>query len=188
MYPCSPCVHRRSPCVHHCSPRVHHCSPCIPGWSRTATDSPAYPIWHRPSCLVLECPEPQVGCTGQVPVLCILGCPRRSQDIPLGWTGHKVPVLSVLRCPGRSRDIPLGCAGHKVPVLSVLRCPGRSQDIPLGCTGHKVPVLSVLGCPGRSQCHPAWLHREKSQSYVSWDVPGDPGTSRLAAPGTKSQS
>ena len=164
---------------------------------------------------------------GKVPVLSVLGCPGRSQDIPFGCTGHKVPVLSVLRCPGRctghkvpvlsalrcpgrSRDIPLlhraqspspKCPGMsreipvssrlaapgKVPVLRVLGCPWRSQDIPLGCTGHKVPVLSVLGCPGRSQCHPAWLHRAKSQSYVSWDVPGDPRTSRLAAP-AKSQS
>ena len=135
-----------------------------PKWAAPGK-SQSYVSWDVPgdpraSCLAAPGTSPSPKCPGmsrEFPghpawlVLSVLGCPRRSQEIPLGCTGHKVPVLSVLECPGRSQDIPLGCAGHKVPVLSVLRCPGRSQDILLGCTGHKVPVLSVLGCPGSSQ-------------------------------------
>ena len=163
-------------------------SPKNPGMSREIPGHPAWP--HRAkfqSYISWDVPgnprTSRLAAPGKVPVPSILGCPGRSQDIPLGCTGQspspKYPGVS-WDVPGNPRTSRLAAPG-KVPVLSILGCPGRSKDIPLGCTGQspspkypgmsreipghpawlQVPVLSILGCPGRSQDIPLGC---KSQS------------------------
>ena len=117
--------------------------------------------------------DPRTSCLAapsKVPVLTILRCPGRSQDIPLGRTGQS----SSPTYPGMSREIPGHPAWPHRAVLSILGCPGRSQDILLGCTGQspspKYPGMS------REDPRTSRLAASPSPKYpgMSREIPGHP--------------